>query len=391
MSYVKLHDLLTIEIKWRGPTVVHHQEKMEVFSMASIQKRKKANGEYSYRVRIRVEGAPLVTDTYSTRKEALAFARRMEAEIRAGRYFGKEEDKEKSFAEFIDRYIEKELPKNPKGYAKQKMLLTWWKSKLGSYFLCHITPAMIAELRDDLMKEMTYRKKLRTSSTTNRYLASLSRAFNICQKEWNWIKENPVRKISRPKENKARERYLEKEEIALLLEACRKSKSPHLYPITLFALATGARKGEIMNLTWQDIDFSRSTAIFRNTKNGTDRTVHLSPSILNCLQEEQGKRIILSEYVFPSADGKSPGIIRTAWDNVIKELGWENENVCFHSLRHTTASHLAQNGVSSLEIAAILGHKTLTMVKRYSHFSTASTAPILNKIDNELLGKVIND
>lgn len=80
--------------------------------MASIQKRKKANGEYSYRVRIRVEGAPLKTETYPTRKEAEAFARKMEAEIRAGRYFGREEDKEKSFAEFIDRYIEKELPKN---------------------------------------------------------------------------------------------------------------------------------------------------------------------------------------------------------------------------------------------------------------------------------------
>ncbi|MFI0434989.1 MAG: hypothetical protein ACH350_04580 [Parachlamydiaceae bacterium] len=136
--------------------------------MASIQKRQKADGEYSYRVRIRVEGAPLVTETYPTRKEALNFARRMEAEIRAGRYFGREEDKEKTFLEFIDRYIEKELPKNPKGYAKQKALLTWWKSKLGSYFLCHITPSMIAELRDKLMSETTYRKKLRTSSTTNR-------------------------------------------------------------------------------------------------------------------------------------------------------------------------------------------------------------------------------
>lgn len=356
--------------------------------MASIQKRKKSNGEYSYRVRIRVEGAPLVTETYPTRREAVDFARRMESEIRAGRYFGKEESKEKSFSEFIDRYIENELPKNPKGYAKQKMLLTWWKSKLGSYFLCHITPVMIAEHRDKLMTETTRRKKLRTSSTTNRYLASLSHAFNIGQKEWHWIKENPVLKITRPRENKARERYLNKEEIALLLDAARKINSPLLYPVTLFGLATGARKGEIMDLKWEDVDFLRKTATFKNTKNGTNRTVHLSPSLLNCLQEERGKRIVLSEYVFPSGNGRKPGDIRTAWDNVIKVLGFKD--VCFHTLRHTTASHLAQNGVSSLEIAAILGHKTLAMVKRYSHLSTAASVPILNKIDDEILGKVIN-
>ncbi len=179
------------------------QEKMEVVSMASIQKRRKTNGEYSYRVRIRVEGAPLITETYPTRKEAFAFARRMEAEVRAGRYFGKEEDKEKTFSEFIDRYIDKELPKNLKGYPKQKMLLTWWKSQLGSYFLCRITPSMIAELRDKLLTETTSRHKIRTPSTVNRYIAALSRAYTICQKEWHWVNDNPVLKISRPKENKA--------------------------------------------------------------------------------------------------------------------------------------------------------------------------------------------
>ncbi len=357
--------------------------------MASIQKRQKANGEYSYRVRIRVEGAPLVTETYPTRKEALAFARRMEAEIRAGRYFGREEDREKTFAEFIDCYIEKELPKNPKGYAKQKALLTWWKSKLGCYFLCYITPSMIAELRDKLMSETTYRKKLRISSTTNRYLASLSRAFNICQKEMHWIKENPVLKISRPKENSPRERYLDKEEIALLLESCHKSKSPHLYSVVLFAIGTGARRGEILNLKTEDVNFFRATATFRSTKNGTNRTVHLSPVIMNCLKEESSKRVVLSKYLFPSIDGKRPADIRSAWDKVIKELGFKN--VCFHTLRHTTASHLGQSGYSSLEIAQILGHKTLMMVKRYSHLSTASTVPILDKINDELLGKVVNE
>ena len=344
--------------------------------MASIQKRRKTNGEYSYRVRIRVEGAPLITETYPTRKEAFAFARRMEAEVRAGRYFGKEEDKEKTFSEFIDRYIDKELPKNLKGYPKQKMLLTWWKSQLGSYFLCRITPSMIAELRDKLLTETTRRHKIRTPSTVNRYIAALSRAYTICQKEWHWVNDNPVLKISRPKENKPRERYLDKIEIQLLLEACRKSKSPYLYPITLFALATGARKGEILNLHWNDVDFKRSTATFRDTKNGETRTIHLSEIVLNCLHKEYCKRVLSSKYVFPSMDGKKPADIRTAWDLVIEEV--KLEDICFHSLRHTVASHLAMNGYSVLEIGKILGHKSISMVQRYSHLSTASTVPALN-------------
>lgn len=371
----------------RGPIMVH-LEKMEVFNMASIQKRKKANGEFSYRVRIRVEGAPLVTDTFPTRKEALTFARRMEAEIRAGRYFGREEDKKKTFAEFIDRYIEKELPKNPKGYAKQKMLLTWWKSKLGSYFLCHITPAMIAELRDKLMSELTCRHKLRTASTTNRFISALSRAFTVGINDWQCLKENPVKKISRPKENKAKDRYLSKEEIDRLLAISRKSKSPHLHAVILFLLGTGARKSEVLGLKLEDVDFTRSTAIFKMTKNGDTRTVHLSKQVLDAIRQEKRKRLVMSEYLFPSKDGKKPADIREAWERAVESASLDN--VTLHTLRHTLASHLSMRGYSILEIGNILGHKSMSMVKRYSHLSTASSAPILNKINDEILGKIVN-
>lgn len=361
---------------------------MEV-EMAYIEKRKNAAGKVvSYRVRIRQAGSPAISESFPTKAEAKKFAQRMESEIRQGRYFGKEVAKEKTFAEFIDRYIDKELPKNPQSYQKQKMLLTWWKKQLGDYFLCHITPALIAEQRDKLLSEVTRRKKLRTSSTTNRYLASLSRALIICQKEWHWIKENPVAKISRPKENKARERYLEKDEIKRLFEACQVSKSPHLYAVTLFALGTGARKGEILGLKWEDVDFKRATATFRNTKNGDDRTIHLSRSILDCLQAELRKRLRVSQYVFPSFDGSKPADIRTAWEAAVKSA--RLKNVCFHSLRHTAASHLAMNGSSTLELAAILGHKSLSMVKRYSHLSTSSTACALDRLNDSILGESIN-
>lgn len=356
--------------------------------MAYIEKRTHPNGNVTYRVRIRQKGAPALSASFPVRRQAVVWAQRMEAEVRAGRYFGLEEGEEKTFSQFIDRYIEKELPKNPKGFFKQKALLSWWRTHLGEYFLCRITPSLIASLRDTLMSEKTPHGTLRTSSTANRYLSALSRAFTICEREWHWIKENPVRKITRPKENKPRERFLDKKEISRLLEVCKKSRSQYLYAVVLFALSTGARKGEILSLTWNDIDFTRQTATFRETKNGEVRAVHLSATIMHCLKDERQKRLVSSRYVFPNHDGTKPADIKSAWENAVKEAGFKN--VCFHSLRHTAASHLCMGGFSPLEIAAVLGHKTLAMVKRYSHLSMSATARALDRLNDEIFKDVMN-
>ena len=91
-------------------------------------------------------------------------------------------------------------------------------------------------------------------------------------------------------------------------------------------------------------------------------------------------RIILSAYVFPSLDGRKPADIESAWDFAVKKA--KCPILRFHDLRHTAASHLAMSGASPLEIAAILGHKTLTMVKRYSHFSNSATAQILKRMND---------
>jgi len=354
--------------------------------MAYIQKRIHPSGTITYRVRIRINGSPDMSETFPTRREAKEWTLKMESAIRQGRYFGKRECKERTFADLCDRYISKELPKNPQSYKKLEKQLLWWKAHLKDYYLCHITSSMISELKDKLLEEKTPRKTLRSHSTANRYLAALSGAFRVAVKEWNWLQENPLSNISRFKEGRSRERFLTVEEIEKLLTVCKTSKSPHLYPVTLFAVSTGARKGEILNLKWKDLDIERQTAVFRETKNGETRTIPLSPFLINCILEEKKKRIMFSEYVFPSNDGKSPADIRTAWERTVEEA--DLDGICFHSLRHTAASHLAMGGASTLEVGAILGHKTLAMVKRYSHLSIAATAKVLFRMNEEILGKI---
>lgn len=352
--------------------------------MASIEKRTYPDGTVMYRARVTKKGAPRLSQSFTTEREAKRWSHRMESEIINGRFFGREETKERTFTDFVDRYIETELPKNPKAFGKQRMMMLWWKEKLGEYFLSHISPAMISELRDSLLKGTTYRGTLRTRSTANRYLAALGKAFSVCEKQWFWIKESPMRRVSRLRENKARERYLTKDEITRLLDACRNNKSPHLYPVVIFALGTGARKGEILNLKWSNIDFFRSTATFMDTKNGENRTVHLSDQILNALEEHRGRRIVASTYIFNSLNGQKPADITKAWVNAVKQAGL-GKDVVFHTLRHSAASHLAMNGLSMLEIGAVLGHKS-NITKRYCHLSPQSTAKALNRLNDDIFG-----
>lgn len=355
--------------------------------MAQIEKRTYANGKSSYRVRIRLTGMPDISASFPLRSKAKEWALQKEVELKTARYFPRDDGKNRTFASFVDYYIEKFLPKNPKSYDKQQQLIQWWKARLGKYYLAHIAPSMIAELRDRLLHETTCRGSIRSSSTVNRYLAALSKAFSICIKELGWLKENPVLLISRPREGKACERYLSKQEIEALLNACQTSRSSSLYSIVVFALSTGARKGEILNLKWKDVDLVRGIATFRDTKNGETRSSSLSEFVIECLRQECQKRIVLSSYVFPNLDGTGPANIQSAWRSVIKKA--HLPGVRFHDLRHTAASYLAMGGASTLEIAAVLGHKTLAMVKRYSHLSISSTASALERMNNEIFSASI--
>ncbi|MBM3191995.1 MAG: site-specific integrase [Chlamydiae bacterium] len=355
--------------------------------MAYIEKRIHASGKTTYRVRIRIEGSPGISESFSTRREAKEWALQMEAEVRQGRYFGRSEAKERTFNDLVTRYFAQNSAQQPKAFEKYKKQVLWWNEYLKDYYLCSITPAILAEVKEKLLQEVTYRGHLRSHSTANRYLAALSGLFTLAVKEWNWMKENPLSKVSRYQEGKPRDRFLSKEEIEQLLGSCKESKSSHLYLVALFALSTGARQGEILHLKWRDVDFGRQTATFRETKNGETRTIPLNTALIKGLIEARGQRVIYSEYVFPSLDGKQPADIRSAWEGAIKKAGLST--ICFHMLRHTAASHLAMGGASTLEVGAILGHKTLAMVKRYSHLSIGATAKVLDKMHQEVLKGVV--
>ncbi len=123
--------------------------------MAYIEKRIHTSGKITYRVRIRVNGAPNISESFPTRRAAKEWADKMEAEVRQGRYFGTEERKERTFAELADRYLAQENPSNSKSFYKCRIQILWWKEHLKDYYLCRITSSMISEIKEELLKEKT--------------------------------------------------------------------------------------------------------------------------------------------------------------------------------------------------------------------------------------------
>ena len=162
-----------------------------------------------------------------------------------------------------------------------------------------------------------------------------------------------------------------------MLAACKESKNPVLYAIVVLAITTGMRKSEILGLRWCDIDLERSRCMLHETKNGERRSVPLvghAKELVSALAKKSRAR----EFVFPSPKRERYYDLKIAWEGAIKRAGIANFR--FHDLRHCTASYLAMNGATSHEIAEVLGHKSLDMVKRYAHLCDSHVTSIVERM-----------
>ena len=354
--------------------------------MASIRKRTNKDGSTSYRVDIRLKGHPAERATFTRLTDAKAWAQDTESAIRDGRYFKTRESQKHTLGELIDRYIRDVLPTKPKQSSSQKQQLEWFKAEIGAHTLADVTPAKIVECRDKLLTEESLKiGKTRAPATVVRYLAALSHAFTIAVNEWGWLDDSPMRKVKKPALPRGRVRFLSEEvERPRLLKACEESSNPYLYPVVVLALSTGMRQGEIMGLTWEDVDLHQGRATLHETKNGERRVVPLSGKALELLKEHSKVRRLDTALLFPSKNPKKPVDLRAPWEAALKKAGIEDFR--FHDLRHSAASYLAMNGASLAEIAEVLGHKTLKMVKRYSHLSEAHTAGVVALMNARIFG-----
>ena len=352
--------------------------------MATITKQK-GKLKTSYKVRIRKPNNPTVTKTFSSKSLAEKWARRTELELEEGTYFEKQEASNHTISDLIDRYLKEELQNLAEtDWHARRLQLNWWKNEIGNLTLNKINPALLVECRNTLKTGITSRKKLRSGSTVNRYLAAMSAAFGIAATEWHWIKENPFSKIRRETENDGRIRFLSSDERTDLLHACKESKNQSLYLITLLALSTGMRQAEILTLTWEQVNYERNTITLYRTKNGEIRVVPLVGLAKKELKEYGKIRDLKNTFVFTGKQNSNTNFPRKAWIAAVQRAGIDDFK--FHDTRHSAASELAMNGASLHEIAAVLGHKTLAMVQRYAHLSEQHTISVVERMNQAVFG-----
>lgn len=354
--------------------------------MASIDRRVGSDGKVTWRVRIRQRGFPTRTKSFNRKTDATAWAKTIEGDLTSGRHVPTQEAMRRTLADAIDRYLEHTLPNKPRNRDKKKVeaLLGWWRDELGSYALANLTPAAIVEARDKLSNGKTNRGSKRSPATVNRYLAALSHVLKTACREWHWIQVSPMSQVSRREEPQGRVRFLSDDERKALLQACRESRNPDLYTLVVLALSTGARSGELRNLTWRDVDTTRKVITLHETKNKDRRVLPLYGPALELLEARKKVRRIDTALVFPGRKKGRPADFREAFESAVARAGLEDFR--FHDLRHTAASYLAMNGATLAEIAAVLGHRTLAMVKRYSHLSEQHTAAVVERMNAKVFG-----
>lgn len=351
-----------------------------------IRKYTKKDGSISFHGEVRRKNAKPLRESFRTLTDAKNWVRKTESMLLDGKHIPDNKARKHTLADLIDRYIQIHLSKFPRRLKDQTPHLSWWKETYGLKPLIEITPSLLADAKETLLRGMTSKQTHRTNSTVNRYFSSLSKAFSLAFQEWQWINENPFRRVSKLKENAGRNRFLSRTELHTLLEKCKESRNPHLYGMVLIAASMGLRFGEIANLEWRHVDFDNRFATLETTKNGDARFVPLPDQVTFYLNEiKQSKP--LQDFLFPSKDPtkRHPySLIRKAFQNAVLKAGLKDFK--FHDLRHTAASHMAMNGATQGELMEVLGHRSPTMTRRYAHFSKEHIARILQKTSNSLIG-----
>ncbi|HHT9137233.1 MAG TPA: tyrosine-type recombinase/integrase [Candidatus Wunengus sp. YC60] len=308
---------------------------------------------------IRYKGKKIQKSLETTDKKlAQAIEAKVRTELIEGKYFEKHTGDSKTFRDMMEKFMKEHAPN------VSTNMQTSYNSSLK-----HLNPYFgDKKLSEISQKKISEYKVLRKSegakpATINRELAMLSKAFNLAFKEWEWIKENPVSKVPKEKEDNEKDRWLTGEEEKKLLE-----NSPQwLKDIIVFNLHTGLRIDELLSLEWQRVNLFSKTILIQKSKNGKPRTVPLNQDTIDILTPKSKVISIKNDLVFTSSAGTKidSDNLRRSLGNALEKAGIKD--VTPHTLRHTFATRLSQRGVDIYKIAKLLGHKDIRMTLRYAH------------------------
>lgn len=326
---------------------------------------------------IRKTGWPTSIKTFRLKKDAEDWARRTEDEMMRGTFIQRSSSERLTFEKAIQRYLSEVTPtKRPLTQYAERKRSTQLLSFFGKYSLASITSELVAEFRDirlageDRMKDG--KPQPRAANTVRLELALLGHLFTIAIKEWGLgLTFNPVMNIRRPAPGPGRNRRLTSEEENRLLTTIDQHSNPMLGWIVHIAIETGMRSSEIATLRRSQVELGRRIIRLVETKNTQPRTVPLSLAATEQFRLALSNPIrpIDTDLIFfgdPGRDGKRrPYNFNKVWADIKKKTGITDFK--FHDLRHEAVSRFVESGLSDQEVSAISGHKSMQMLKRYTH------------------------
>jgi integrase len=323
--------------------------------MATIEKR----GQF-WRVKVRRAGLPAQTKTFNNRTHAQQWARSVESDLDKGIVVDRRTAQRLSLAEVLERY-RREVTPTKRGSADENLRLKAMAQRpFARIRMSALTSSQLAAYRDERLKVVS-------GATVNREFSVLSHAIDTARREWDvYLPTNPCTLVRRPAQGRPRDRRLQGDEEKRLLAACRGARNQWLVHFVTLAIETGMRRSELLGLLWDNVDLERRTALLPLTKNGDSRGVPLSSRAVEVLRA-----------LPPSTNGRVFGeftreALKQSFNRAARRAGIAGLRV--HDLRHEATSRFFEKGLNVMEVASVTGHKTLQMLKRYTHLSVTDLA-----------------
>ena len=331
--------------------------------MAYIQQR----GEF-WRAEVNRKGYKPVYHSFDTRKLAEKWVRRIEAEMDAGIFVDKTLANRTTLAEALEKYRLKILPEKLHPYQESKRIDRWLRHDLSYRTLGNLRGIDFAEYRDGR------RADGRAESTIRLELSIISHLFVIARKEWNMPGLiNPIQDIRMPSGSAERDRRLTREEYVCIRRHLRRSKNPYAVHAFDLAIETSLRQGTLFKLRWEWVNFS--TQMIKIPKAARGPANKGVPPIIPMSTRTYA---ILRKLHAKQPQGNAKGLILDTTPNAVVCI-WKNtkeilriEDLRWHDLRHEATSQFFEKGLQIMEVASMTGHRSMQMLKRYTHLNPES-------------------
>jgi integrase len=307
-----------------------------------------------WKCQVRKEGFPSLSKTFTRKADAIAWGNEVEAQMHKGIITRTTTDQTLTVREMLARYL-KEESIHKASHASDRGRSKPLCDALGAFRVHTLTSQRIAEYKRDRLLYVG-------PQTVIHELNLLHRAYVIAVQEWGIVLPEGIPRTKRPPLSRGRDRRVSEKEISMILLA---TGSAELGTIVRLAVETAMRRGELMAMRWEHVDLDRRTVYLPETKTDTPRTVPLSSKAMALLQSLRPGD---SGPVFNM--GKDAAT--RAFCRAVQRAGLHD--LRFHDLRHEATSRLFERGLNVIEVARVTGHKTLSMLNRYTHLDVAHIA-----------------